>query len=205
MFNKQQFPVFRSDPAASSLRIAKPGLYVLTSGSASVTWQLPAQSTFVRREREIFFVKNETASSILTITCQDGGTLFDGVSVTSLPIAAGNSAVIIADGSTYAVFLQRTTIVETSVPTTGTTFTMVDDNRDGGYWATPAGTIAALTVTLPSEANSRIGQRRFVGSSQIITTLTVNGATTIYGAPTTLAAGGGFTLTKVATNTWAVV
>lgn len=69
-------------------------------------------------------------------------------------------------------------------------------------WMTPAGTLLTLTYTLPSNASSVIGQIVRVGSSQIITTLTINGAASILNAITTLAAGACVQLVKVADNTW---
>lgn len=90
-------------------------------------------------------------------------------------------------------------------PLTGTTVVMTDDAVSGSLYLTPAGTIAALTVTLPTNANSVIGQKETIVTSQTITALTVDGATTILGNPTTLAAGGSVTFQKMAANTWARV
>lgn len=79
---------------------------------------------------------------------------------------------------------------------------MKDNSADATLWLNPAGTLAALTVTLPTESKSRICQRVSIGSSKIITTLTINGASTINGTVTTLAAGSLYTFQKVAANTW---
>lgn len=76
-----------------------------------------------------------------------------------------------------------------AVPTTGQTVTVAT----GDTWliVTPAGTLAALTITLPTDRTD--GEIVRVSCSQIITSLTVGGAgTTVNGAPTTLAAANGF-------------
>lgn len=54
----------------------------------------------------------------------------------------------------------------------------------------PAGTIAAMTFTLPAAVDSRVGMIRRLQSSQIITALTVNvaGSGTVAGASLTAAA-----------------
>jgi hypothetical protein len=60
---------------------------------------------------------------------------------------------------------------------------------------TPAATLAAGTIVLPSAATSSHGQEVLVHSTQIVTALTVNGnGASLSGAPTTLAAGGFFRL-----------
>jgi hypothetical protein len=76
-----------------------------------------------------------------------------------------------------------------AAPATGET--VVIGAADSWLIVTPAGTIAALTITLP--AIRAAGQEVLVNTSQAITALTVGGAgTTVSGAPTTLATGGFF-------------
>jgi len=87
-------------------------------------------------------------------------------------------------------------------PTTGQTVVLTNSNLDGSCAITPAGTLAALTITLPSEANSRINQERDIWISQAITALTINGATTIVGNITTSIANAWISAKKVAANTW---
>lgn len=88
-------------------------------------------------------------------------------------------------------------------PNAGDTVLMTDNSTTGLLMLTPAGTLATLTVTLPSDANSIVNQERTICSSKIVTILTFNGATTIYGTITALAVGDCITFKKVATNTWA--
>ncbi len=101
------------------------------------------------------------------------------------------------------------TITANVAGTAGNSIQSVEDGTDlsfasatllGGTDAT--GTIATLTVTLPTDGNSRIGQVRRVSSTQIVTALTVDGATTIHNNPTTLAANATKQFMKVAANEW---
>lgn len=89
------------------------------------------------------------------------------------------------------------------VPTTGQTVTMTDNDKDGILYLNPAALLAALTVTLPSNANSKIGQERMIASSKAITLLSVvnpSGGTVI--APASLTLGANISMRKVADNTW---
>lgn len=87
-----------------------------------------------------------------------------------------------------------------AAPLTGAT--VVVATGDTWLLITPAGTLAALTVTLPADRTE--GEIVRVTSSQILTSLTVGGAgTTVNGAPTTLAANGFFEMAYSATlNAW---
>lgn len=73
--------------------------------------------------------------------------------------------------------------VQYSAPTTGSTVT-VNSNGHSVLFINPAGTILALTITLPSSPAD--GDRITLGSSQVVTGLTMNGGT-IIGALTALA------------------
>lgn len=95
--------------------------------------------------------------------------------------------------------------VQTVTPTTGQTVSMTDNAVDNTLYLTPAGTLAALTVNLPSNANSRIGQVERIFTTQQITALTVANATTILGNPTTLNVNESVSFQKMAANTWAAV
>lgn len=97
----------------------------------------------------------------------------------------------------------KDSVFQTSAPLTGATVVLTDAVNDAHLVVTPAATIAACTFTVPTNANSRIGQRITITTSQIITSVTISGSgITIVGAPTTLAAGGYVTLQKVAASTW---
>jgi hypothetical protein len=69
----------------------------------------------------------------------------------------------------------------------------------------PAGTLAAGTVTLPMNTQTPDGTEVLVTTTQQITSFTLapNGATQLYGVPTTLAAQDNFRVRFVqATNSW---
>lgn len=69
----------------------------------------------------------------------------------------------------------------------------------------PAGTLAAGTITLPLNTGVPDGTELIITTTQIITsfTLALNGASNVYGAPTTLAANAFFTMRFYqATNSW---
>lgn len=87
-------------------------------------------------------------------------------------------------------------------PATGASIAFNNTSIDQTMFLTPAGTLATLTVSLPSNATSRLGQSVFIATTQTITALTVNGATTIINNPTTLASGAAVELRKMADNLW---
>lgn len=98
-------------------------------------------------------------------------------------------------------------LAQLASPLTGATVALPDDERSGYLYLTPAGTIAALTVNLPTNAKSILGQvERFI-SSQTVTALTVaqaGGGLVAVGIPTTIGPAAPFALMKVAANTWAL-
>lgn len=75
--------------------------------------------------------------------------------------------------------------VQAAAPATGNT--VVVSAGTTALLLNPAGTLATLTITLPSSPVD--GQTLSIGTSQILTSLTVNGGT-IVGTLTTLALGG---------------
>lgn len=82
-------------------------------------------------------------------------------------------------------------VAQYAVPLTGTTVTAAV--ADTWLIITPAGTLAALTIALPTVRTA--GQTVLVNCSQIITALTVSGSgTTVIGAPTSLTANAFFRL-----------
>lgn len=94
-------------------------------------------------------------------------------------------------------------VVQNSTPTAGQTIVITDTLADITLMLSPAGTLATLTVTLPTDGGSRIGQVVSIFTTQIITALTINGAASILNAVTTAALNGCSTYKKVAANTWA--
>jgi hypothetical protein len=89
--------------------------------------------------------------------------------------------------------------VETIVPTTGQTKTISDTTNL--YIMNPAGTLATLTVVMPTNPYDK--QIITIATSQIITALTLNAGAgqTILNVPTTLAAGGFCSYVYILANT----
>lgn len=84
-------------------------------------------------------------------------------------------------------------VTQYAAPLTGTTVQVTDDSDSVWLILTPAGTLAALTIKVPTLANSVDKQEILVNCTQIITSLTVDdNDATVVGAPTTLAAANGF-------------
>ena len=165
------------------------------------------QTFYVKRGAALFFIKNEseTVGAILSLTVADGSTIYvGGTAVASVSMYPGDNAVVVFDGANYVAFVtQYFPGIQAASPLTGTTVTLTADIANKILVLTPAGTIAALTVAFPADASTAVGQSITVFSTQIITALTVNGATTIYNAPTAMTAGQKFTLQKMSANTWA--
>lgn len=75
-----------------------------------------------------------------------------------------------------------------SAPTTGATVAL-SQARNQYLLLNPAGTLLALTVTLPTSPND--GDRVTIGTSQAVTTLTIGaGSNTVLGPISTIAIGG---------------
>src|SRR3954464_13112900 len=98
-----------------------------------------------------------------------------------------------------------------SVPTTGQTVSFRNRRNNQLAYIAPAGTLAALTIAIPSDTASRIGQVIEFTCTQIITALTlstVSGSAPTFlkggGALSALVAGDTYRLTKVAALTWAI-
>lgn len=92
-------------------------------------------------------------------------------------------------------------VIQTVTPTTGQTVVMTNDNKNGTLILTPAGTLATLTITFPTDGNSRVGQIRRFASTSIITALTINGAV-ILNSIVAIAVNECFSYQKVSANTW---
>jgi len=100
---------------------------------------------------------------------------------------------------------RSTPTVQQSVPTAGATVVMTGGSADAMVELQPAGTLATLTVTLPDNATSIIGDIARIGSTKAITLLTINGAATIIGNVTAMIASQVVNFKKVADNTWMAI
>lgn len=123
-------------------------------------------------------------------------------------IDKNNVGVIIADNLPLTLLnLQKSTGAVTAVvPLTGATLAFNLLSQDQTIFASPAGTLAALTVDLPPDAQSRLGQICRLVSTQTTTSLTITGAgpsPTIIGTnPTAGVANTSYAFQKVGANTW---
>ena len=93
-------------------------------------------------------------------------------------------------------FSQSEFTTQYSTPVTGGTVVITDGTANIHLIITPAGTISTLTLTMPTAPGVIDGQEVLVNSTQAVTTLTlsVNGATAIVGAPSSLSANDFFRL-----------
>ncbi len=89
------------------------------------------------------------------------------------------------------VVAQDGKVTQYSAPLTGATVTVTDTQDSIWLILTPAGTIAALTLTFPTLANTVDKQEILFNTTNTITALTLSGnGSSIVGAITTLAANG---------------
>jgi hypothetical protein len=104
------------------------------------------------------------------------------------------------------VFASPTVATNLYTPSTGFNVTVPTPVSEQQWMIIqPAGTLAAGTITLPLNTGVPDGTEVIITTTQIITsfTLALNGASNAYGAPTTLAANGFFTMRFYqATNSW---
>lgn len=103
-------------------------------------------------------------------------------------------------------FASPTVAVNLFVPTTGFNITVPTPvSNDQWMLLQPAGTLATGTITLPLNTGVPDGTSVLITSTQEITALTIslNGATAIFGVVTSLAAGSAFAIRYYqATNSW---
>lgn len=103
----------------------------------------------------------------------------------------------------YATATDLSTTMQTAAPANASTTVCTDTNDTAHLVLTPAGTIATATITLPTNANSSIGQRVTISTTQEITAMTVSGAgLTVVPATLTMPANSAVTYQKVASGVW---
>jgi hypothetical protein len=90
-------------------------------------------------------------------------------------------------------------------PTEGSTVACPNIPNDMSVQLTPALALNAITLTLPSEATSHIGQRVFIRSSLAIQQMTVTGGTTVDNAVVMFNPGDCVVFFKSAANIWSRV
>ena len=102
-------------------------------------------------------------------------------------------------------FTQTSFTTQYSTPLTGATVAITPVTSNTHLIITPAGTIANLTLTIPIVPGAVDAQEVLVNSTQAVSTLTisVNGATAVIGAPTSLNANDYFRLKyDILMTTW---
>ncbi len=112
----------------------------------------------------------------------------------------GSTAAAAAAGAAAAQEYQMK--VQNASPTNGQTVVMIDDDKDRTLSLTPAGSLATLTVTFPSDANSRDGQIAIIASTHDITVLDVTPGVTVLGFVPSLSSNDAFAYQKTSANTW---
>ncbi len=120
-----------------------------------------------------------------------------GPTITSSDLAAGFSKAAGIDvhwtWATVLTFFRNNftspTFIKTAIaPEAGDTKAVPDDSNNSWMRMAPAGTLATLTIKFPTLANCADGQEILITSTQIVTTLTVNGnGATVNGAADTSA------------------
>lgn len=118
------------------------------------------------------------------------------------PNTASPSGAGLMSASDKSAIGNVTPVIDNFTPVTGATLMMTDVPADGLLWISGTGTLAAITIALPTTATSRIGRRRSFGAGRSVTALTITGAATLYNPPASLAPGDYYTLTEVATGIW---
>lgn len=123
----------------------------------------------------------------------------DGTEVFIPILSADGMRLLDKDGNTLSIIPGPS--VQKVVPASGDSVQMEDTMRDGTLLVAPAAGISSLTVALPSELNSRLGQVRRIASTKAVTTLNITGAT-ILNTVGSLSAGDCVQFLKIDTNTW---
>lgn len=99
----------------------------------------------------------------------------------------------------------RKAVVASVFPTTGQAVSNPGGSSDYTLWCQPAAALAALTVNLPTDAASQIGDIARIGSSKTITILTLAGPASILDSVGTLSANQIVSYKKLAADTWALI
>lgn len=94
-------------------------------------------------------------------------------------------------------------VQQAASPASGATVVVQDGTNNILVNLTPATLLALLTVQLPSDAGSFIGEEIHIATTKAVTALTISGAVTIYNPLTTLQPGDVFVMEKIGANTWA--
>lgn len=137
-------------------------------------------------------------SDLITATSVSDATLYPAWNDSDTQKVTG--AILRAWLQANLTFTAAKPVQQFAVPTTGQTVTVA--TGDSWLIITPAGTLATLTISLPTDRTD--GEYVLINTTQTLTALTISGAgTTVSGAPTTLAANAFLRMRYTATlNSW---
>lgn len=185
-------------------------------GSAGNVWQESNLRQIITGTATTVGLQVTTASGnspILQVASQDGTAFnmrqINGGGLAVLDLASAQSGLDIQSGGGTIARITSTTWRHTgtevmdgfNLTTPSSGGTVNPGAGDGFYFIEPAGTLATLTVNLPSTSLSGLVLR--IATTQTITALSVtaSGGATVNNAPTTLPAGSGFAYLYRGNNT----
>lgn len=106
-------------------------------------------------------------------------------------------------GVVEQINVQSERVIQTEIPSAGQTVQMLDNKLDGTLLLKPAGALASLTIAFPTVANSKLGQIRFIATTQNITSLTLTGMT-LLGSVMSMNANDCFAFQQVEPGVWII-
>ena len=141
-----------------------------------------------------------TINDLTSATALSTGDQFPIASGTDRDTRKASLSLLLAWMQANLTFTAAKPVQQFAAPTTGQTVTVA--TGDSWLILSPAGTLATLTINLPTDRTD--GEGVMINTTQTLTSLTISGAgTTVAGAPTTLAANAFLRMTYTATlNTW---
>lgn len=132
-----------------------------------------------------------------------GVRMMDGTEVPFVFLTQDGQSLARADGQPFTPVIAPN--IQKVAPVTGANVQMTDNALDGTLYINPAAALANLTITLPSDANSRLGQIRRIATNKAIASLTLTGAASIMNAVTSMSGGDCVQFQKIDSNTWFLI
>ena len=211
--------VMSVSPSLTTPALGTPASGVITNlsgtcASCSVGGNAATATTATNQSGGTVAATTLTASSTVTLSPASANVSISPTGTGTVTINPSTASAMnnVSLGLTTPLALGSTSIAHTlqeldtgytfNTPTTGATVTLATGTETA--LIVPAGTLAALTVTLPGCTSGYNGSIARFSSTQIITALTVNATSgTVADAPTTLALGAGHGyLCRGSTTTW---
>lgn len=124
---------------------------------------------------------------------------FDGTEMLLAGISSDGLSLTGPDGSMFTPLSPPD--VQKVTPASGDTVQMTDSGYNGTLYIAATATLAALTIALPTETHSRIGQIRRIASKVAVNSVTITGAIML-STIGSLAAGDCPQFVKIDVNTW---